>query len=193
MQKLGEAALEVGYPVALKMISSRLAHKTEAGAVALNLKNEESLNLAADKMKIDVTAYDAKAISELFLVEPMSANPLAELIINMRQDPQFGAALVLGSGGVLVELLADSVTLLLPTSPVEIIRAIKSLRVRRLLEGFRGRHAADISKLAEEIYKLSIAFQDDIKTIAEIEINPLFVYQTEFIAIDALIQVSNKK
>ena len=192
-QKLGEAALEVGYPVALKMISSRLAHKTEAGAVALNLQDKDSLNRAAEKMRIDVAAYDAKAISELFLVESMSASPLAELIINMRQDPQFGAALVLGSGGVLVELLADSVTLLLPTRPVEIIRAIKSLQVGRLLEGFRGRPAADIPKLAEEIYKLSIAFQEDIKSIAEIEINPLFVYQTEVTAIDALIQVSNNE
>ena len=191
--KLGEAALEVGYPVALKMISSRLAHKTEAGAVALNLKDKDSLNRAAEEMKIDITAYDPKAASDLFLVEEMSPKPLAELIINLRQDPQFGAALVLGNGGVLVELLADSVTLLLPTRPVEIIRAIKSLRVGRLLEGFRGRPAADIPKLAEEIFKLSIAFQENIKSIAEIEINPLFVYQTEVTAIDALIQVSNKE
>jgi succinyl-CoA synthetase beta subunit len=175
------------------MISSRLAHKTEAGAVALNLKDKDSLNRAAEKMKIDVAAYDAKAISELFLVEAMYANPLAELIINVRQDPQFGVALVLGNGGVLVELLDDSVTLLLPTRPVEIIRAIKSLRVGRVLEGFRGRPSADIPKLAEEIYKLSIAFQENIKTIAEIEINPLFVYQTEVTAIDALIQVSNNE
>jgi len=190
-KKLCEAAIEVGYPVALKMISAQLAHKTEAGAVVLNLIDEHSLNLAAEKMKIDVTAYDAKAVSELFLVEAMSQNPLAELIINMRQDPQFGAALVIGSGGVLVELLADSVTLLLPTTPVEIIRAIKSLRVGRLLEGFRGRPVADISKLADEIYKLAITYQENIETIAEIEINPLFVYQNEVLAIDALIQVSN--
>ena len=190
-KKLCEAAIEVGYPVALKMISAQLAHKTEAGAVVLNLIDEHSLNLAVEKMKIDVTAYDAKAVSELFLVEAMSQNPLAELIINMRQDPQFGAALVIGSGGVLVELLADSVTLLLPTTPVEIIRAIKSLRVGRLLEGFRGRPVADISKLADEIYKLAITYQENIETIAEIEINPLFVYQNEVLAIDALIQVSN--
>ena len=191
--KLGEAAIEVGYPVALKMISAQLAHKTEAGAVVLNLVDEHSLSLAAEKIKIDVTAYDAKAVSELFLVEAMSQNPLAELIINMRQDPQFGAALVLGSGGVLVELLADSVTLLLPTRPVEIIRALKSLRVGRLLEGFRGRTAVDIPKVAEEIFKLCIAYQDHEKTITEIEINPLFVYQAEVSAVDALIQVPVSK
>jgi acyl-CoA synthetase (NDP forming) len=192
-QQLGEAANAVGYPVALKMISRRLAHKTEAGAVVLNLKDEDSLRLAASKMKSDVAAYDAKAVSDLFLVEAMSPNPLAELIINFRQDPQFGAALVLGSGGVLVELLADSATLLLPTRPVEIIRVLKSLRVGRLLEGFRGRPAADIEQVATEIYKLSVTYQKNMKTIAEIEINPLFVYQAEVSAIDVLIQVPNEK
>ena len=192
-QQLGKAANAVGYPVALKMISWRLAHKTEAGAVVLNLKDEGSLRLAASKMKSDVAAYDAKAVSDLFLVEAMSPNPLAELIINFRQDPQFGAALVLGSGGVLVELLADSATLLLPTRPVEIIRVLKSLRVGRLLEGFRGRPAADIEQVATEIYKLSVTYQKNMKTIAEIEINPLFVYQAEVSAIDVLIQVPNEK
>ena len=192
-QQLGKAANAVGYPVALKMISRRLAHKTEAGAVVLNLRDEGSLRLAASKMKSDVAAYDAKAVSDLFLVEAMSPNPLAELIINFRQDPQFGAALVLGSGGVLVELLADSATLLLPTRPVEIIRVLKSLRVGRLLEGFRGRPAADIEQVATEIYKLSVTYQKNMKTIAEIEINPLFVYQAEVSAIDVLIQVPNEK
>jgi acyl-CoA synthetase (NDP forming) len=192
-QQLGKAANAVGYPVALKMISRRLAHKTEARAVVLNLKDEDSLRLAASKMKSDVAAYDAKAVSDLFLVEAMSPNPLAELIINFRQDPQFGAALVLGSGGVLVELLADSATLLLPTRPVEIIRVLKSLRVGRLLEGFRGRPAADIEQVATEIYKLSVTYQKNMKTIAEIEINPLFVYQAEVSAIDVLIQVPNEK
>ena len=192
-QQLGKAANAVGYPVALKMISRRLAHKTEAGAVVLNLKDEGSLRLAASKMKSDVAAYDAKAVSDLFLVEAMSPTPLAELIINFRQDPQFGAALVLGSGGVLVELLADSATLLLPTRPVEIIRVLKSLRVGRLLEGFRGRPAADIEQVATEIYKLSVTYQKNMKTIAEIEINPLFVYQAEVSAIDVLIQVPNEK
>ena len=191
--QIGEAAVEVGYPVALKMISSRLVHKTEAGAVVLNLYDEDALNLAADKMKTDVAAYDAKAVSEFFLIEAMSPNPLAELIINLRQDPQFGAALVLGSGGVLVELLADTVTLLLPTRPVEIIRALKSLRVGPLLEGFRGGQAVDITKVAEEIYKLCITFQEHMKTIVEIEINPLFVYREKVSAIDALVQVPADK
>jgi succinyl-CoA synthetase beta subunit len=81
----------------------------------------------------------------------------------------------------------------LPTRPVEIIRVLKSLRVGRLLEGFRGRPAADIEQVAMEIYKLSVTYQKNMKTIAEIEINPLFVYQAEVSAIDVLIQVPNEK
>ena len=96
---------------------------------------------------------------------------------------------MLGSGGILVELLADSATLLLPTRPVEIIRALKSLQVGPLLEGFRGRPAVDIPKVAAEIYRLCITYQEHVKTIAEIEINPLFVYREKVSAIDALIQV----
>jgi hypothetical protein len=89
----------------------------------------------------------------------------------------------------LVELLSDTATLLLPTRPVEIIRALKSLRVGPLLEGFRGRPAVDIPKVAAEIYRLCITYQEHVKTIAEIEINPLFVYREKVSAIDALIQV----
>jgi len=70
---------------------------------------------------------------------------------------------------------------------------LKSLRVGRLLEGFRGRPAADIEQVAAEIYKLSITYQKNMKTIAEIEINPLFVYRAEVLAIDVLIQVANEK
>ena len=190
VQQLRKAAVEVGYPVALKMINPRLLHKTEAGAVVLNLRDEESLNLAAAKMKSDVLVYDAKAVGELFLVEAMSPDPLVQLVINLRQDSQFGAALVLGSGGVLVELLADSATLLLPTRPSEIIRALKRLRVGSLLEGYRGRPAVDILSVANEIYKLCITFQEHKETLSEIEINPLFVYRTHVSAIDVLMQVS---
>ena len=138
MEQLGAAASEVGFPVVLKMISPLLAHKTEAGAVVLNLKDVDSVSAAAVQMKADVTAYNPKAVADRFLVEVMSPAPLAELIVNLRGDPQFGAALVLGSGGILVELVGDAVTLLLPTSPDDIARALKKLRVGGLLGGSEG-------------------------------------------------------
>ena len=183
---VANAADEVGYPVALKMVSSRLAHKTEAGAVALNLKNEDALHKALAGMKVDVTAYNPEIFQDLFLVEAMAPAPLAELIITLRSDPQFGAVLVIGSGGIFVELIADSATLLLPTSQKQIIRALKSLRVSGLLKGFRGRPMVDLNKVANEVHTLCIAYQDNYESLTEIEINPLFVYPDHVCAVDVL-------
>ena len=183
---VANAADEVGYPVALKMVSSRLAHKTEAGAVVLNLKNEDALRKAVAGMKVDVTAYNQEIFQDLFLVEAMAPAPLAELIITLRSDPQFGAVLVIGSGGIFVELIADSATLLLPTSQKKIIRALKSLRVSGLLKGFRGRPMVDLYKVANEVHTLCIAYQDNYESLTEIEINPLFVYPDHVCAVDVL-------
>ena len=186
-KQLGAAASQIGYPVVLKMISPLLAHKTEAGAVVLNLKEENAVSNAALRMTADVFAYNPKVVTDQFLVEAMLEKPLVELIINLRSDPQFGAALVLGSGGILVELVADSVTLLLPATQEDIVCALKALRVSGLLEGFRGQKKADIQKISMEIHRLCIAYLDDQKSIAEIEINPFFVYSDQVCAVDALL------
>ena len=183
-------ASELGYPVALKMISPLLAHKTEAGAVVLNLKDSDTLVIATKQMKVDVTAYNPKAVTDKFLVEAMSPAPLAELVVTLRRDRQFGAALVLGSGGTLVELVGDVVTLLLPTSPDNIARAVQTLRVGRLLDGFRGRPQADIQNIASEIHRLCVSYLKDYANVSEIEINPLFVYANKVCAVDALIHKS---
>ena len=183
-------ASEVGYPVALKMISPFLAHKTEAGAVVLNLKDSDTLVIATKQMKVDVTAYNPKAVTDKFLVEAMSPAPLAELVVTLRGDRQFGAALVLGSGGTLVELVGDVVTLLLPTSSDNIARAVQTLRVGRLLNGFRGRPKADIQNIASDIHRLCVSYLKDYANVSEIEINPLFVYANKVCAVDALIHKS---
>ena len=181
------AANKIGYPVALKMMSPLLAHKTEAGAVALNLNDAEAVTAAVAQMKTDVRHHTPKAVTDRFLVEAMSPPPLAELIVTLRSDPQFGAALVLGSGGILVELVGDVVTLLLPASPDDIARALKRLRAAQLLGGFRGRPKAELSKIASQIHTLCQAYLQERSTIVEIEINPLFVYSDHVCAVDALL------
>ena len=186
-EQLSEIAHEIGFPVALKMMSPLLAHKTEAGAVALNLNDDAEVSKAAAQMRTDVTEHKPAAVSDRFLIETMSPPPLAELIVTLRSDPQFGAALVLGSGGVLVELVGDAVTLLLPSTAEDIEKALKSLRVARLLGGFRGRPKAELSKIAAEIDTLCQAYLQERATIAEIEINPLFVYSDHVCAVDALV------
>lgn len=182
------AAGAVGYPVALKMMSPGLAHKTEAGAVALNLRNANSVAKALTRMKKAVKTHDPQTVTDRFLVEAMSPDPLAELVITLRRDPQFGAALVLGSGGLLVELIGDTVTLLLPSSADDIATALQNLRSASLLNGFRGRERADIAAVSRSLHALCQAFLQASETVTEIEINPLFVYRDGVLAIDALLQ-----
>ncbi len=189
-QDAAEVADAIGYPVVLKMMSPQLAHKTEAGAVALGIKNAEGLEAALSDMKQSVSAHDTKAVTDSFLVEAMSPAPLAELIVTLRSDPQFGSALVLGSGGILTELVGDAVTLLLPVTPAEIADALGSLRAARLLQGFRGRASVDFEKVATQLHQLCEAFIQEREAIAEIEINPMFVYADHIVAVDTLIHIA---
>ncbi len=186
-RQLPDAVAQIGFPVALKMMSPLLAHKTEAGAVVLNLADIDAVQAAAAQMKLDVADHDPRAVADMFLVEVMSPAPLAELIVTLRIDPQFGAALVLGSGGILVELVGDAVTLLLPSTPDDIVQALQSLRIARLLDGYRGRSQADLPKIAARIHDLCQAYIQERNNVAEIEINPLFVYSDHVCAVDALL------
>ena len=138
-------------------------------------------------MNAAVTAYDKRAVTDSYLIEAMSPAPLAEMIVTLRNCPQFGAALVLGSGGVLTELVGDATTLLLPAAQDDIAGALKSLKVFRLLEGFRGRPSADIDMVVAALNDLCDAFLQAREKVSEIEINPMFVYADHLVAVDALI------
>ncbi|MAC80098.1 MAG: acyl-CoA synthetase [Rhodobacteraceae bacterium] len=184
------AAQALGGPVALKMMGPKLLHKTEAGAVALNLSTPDAIARAAARMRQDVEAYSPGAATDRFLVEAMSPAPLAELIVSIRHDPQFGPALTLGSGGILVELIADAATLLLPASPRDIRAALEKVRAARLLQGFRGRAPADLDALARSLHGLATRVLDMDGKVAEIEINPLFVYPDHVVAVDVLMHVA---
>ena len=183
-----EAARQIGFPVALKMMSPHLPHKTEAGAVALGITDPDALAGALARMTSAVAAHDAAAVTDRFLIEAMAPPPLAELLVTLRRDPQFGAALVLASGGILTELVGDAVTLLLPAAPAEIASALRGLRVARLLDGFRGRPRADLALIAARLHKLATAFLDSRDSLAEVEINPMFIYPDGLLAVDALVQ-----
>lgn len=183
------AAQAIGYPVALKMMGERLAHKTEAGAVMLGIDGPEAMARAVTEMRAGVAAYDPQAVTDVFLVEAMSPRPLAELLVGLRRDPQFGMALTLGSGGVLVELVGDARTVLLPCSQGDIAEALGSLKVARLLAGYRGAAAADLGRIAAQLHRFCDALLEGADDVAEIEINPLFVYPDEVLAVDVLMQV----
>ena len=174
-----ETAKQLGFPVTIKTSSAAIAHKTEAGGVTLNIKTIEEAEAAARKM--------ARLAPDV-LVESMVTGAVAELIIGLKNDPQFGPALVIGAGGVLTELLKDSITLLLPTSREEITRALKSLKVWKLVEGFRGKSGDQQAVIAAIMAVASFAKAHSAH-IEELDVNPLLVLPKGAVAVDALIRM----
>jgi acetate---CoA ligase (ADP-forming) len=174
-----ESANNLGYPVALKISSTTILHKTEVGGVALNLRNSVEVEAAAKRMA---------TLGDELLIEKMVQGAVAELIIGVKSDPQFGLALVIGAGGIFTELLKDSVTLLVPCSEDEIIRALKSLRVWKLIEGFRGKSGDQHATVEaiRSVCKFASSYQNEID---ELDINPLFVLPHGAVAADALIKM----
>lgn len=172
-------AARIGFPVTLKVSSAAIAHKTEAGGVKLNLTSEEEVAAAAQAMA---------HLSDTVLVERMVRGAVAELIIGVNRDPQFGLALVVGAGGVLTELLKDSATLLLPTSRAEIERAVKGLRVWKLIEGFRGK-SGDQDAVFRAIESVAAFAGASGAALDELDVNPLLVLADGAVAVDALIRM----
>jgi acetyl-CoA synthetase len=122
------------------------------------------------------------------LVERMVTGAVAELIIGLTSDPQFGTALVVGAGGILTELLKDSVTLILPTTRSEIERALRTLKVWPLVEGFRGK-SGDQAAVIAAIEAVARFAEANRGLVEEVDVNPLLVLKDGAIAVDALIKM----
>ena len=177
----------LNFPVALKMVSSKILHKTELNAVVLNIEGEFELRAAVKKMRSSVSKKAPNLVSNRYLIEEMANTPLAELIVGIRSDSQFGLSLTIGSGGILVDLIGDVSTIMLPTHSGEISEAIKNLKVFKLLDGFRGKPKVKLKVVVDVIMKLVIFAEENINLISEIEINPMFVYEDSVQMVDALI------
>lgn len=181
----------LGYPLVLKAVSAQLPHKTEAGAVALNLKDSAALSTALETMRASIAAYAPGVAFDQLLLEPMAKAPLAELIVGIKRENDFGLALVIGAGGILVELLKDSRSLLLPTTDGAIRRALLSLRSAALLQGFRGREAADLDALVTAIRAVADYACENAAQLLELDVNPLLVGADGTTAVDALIRLGH--
>ncbi|HEY6630547.1 MAG TPA: acetate--CoA ligase family protein, partial [Rhizobiaceae bacterium] len=158
------AAHEIGFPVALKALG--VAHKSEAGAVVLNLRDEAAVRDASHRLI---------GLGAGLYVERMVEGGVAELIVGITRDPLFGPVLTVGTGGVLVELLKDSATLLLPASREDVEAALRGLKLFPLLDGFRGRPKADIAAAIEAILRIADFALANRDTLAELDVNPLIV------------------
>ncbi|MFV3381051.1 acetate--CoA ligase family protein [Pseudomonas sp. NY15354] len=184
-----EDAARVGYPLVLKAVSAQLPHKTEAGAVALNLRDADALQAALGQMRERIAAYAPGVAFDQVLLEPMAQAPLAELIVGIKREDDFALALVIGAGGVLVELLKDSVNLLLPTTDGAIRNAVLGLRSAALLQGFRGRPAADLDAVVAAIRAVADYACENASQLLELDVNPLMVGAQGTTAVDALIRL----
>lgn len=182
----------LGYPLVLKAVSAQLPHKTEAGAVALNLKDDAALSAALEKMRASIAAYAPGVAFDQLVLEPMAKPPLAELIVGIKRENNFGLALVIGAGGILVELLKDSRSLLLPTTDGAIRQALLSLRSASLLQGFRGREAADLDALVTAIRAVADYACENAAQLLELDVNPLLVGAQGTTAVDALIRLGHE-
>ncbi|VVN48326.1 acetate--CoA ligase family protein [Pseudomonas fluorescens] len=183
------AANSLGYPLVLKAVSAELPHKTEAGAVALNLRDPQALSDALEQMRARIADYAPGVAFDQVLLERMATPPLAELIVGIKRETGFGLALVIGAGGILVELLKDSRSLLLPTTDGAIRNALSSLRSAALLQGFRGREAADLEALVAAIRAVADYACENAGQLLELDVNPLLVGAQGTTAVDALIRL----
>ena len=172
------AAAALGYPVVVKAVGAGLAHKSELGAVALGLTGDQQVRAAVARMA---------ALAPSVLVESMVGDPVAELIVGVRHDPQFGYALTLGAGGVLVEVLRDTVTLLLPATPEQVRAALGRLRIAPVLHGYRGRPAADVAAVVAAVTAVLRYVEVSDGAVTELDVNPLLALPSGAVAVDALI------
>jgi acyl-CoA synthetase (NDP forming) len=184
VQSAEQAALageELGYPIVVKALG--VAHKTEAGAVRLNLRRADEVSAAVREMS---------SLSESYLIEKMVEGAVAELIVGVVRDDQFGPYLLVGGGGVLVELMKDSESLLLPTTKDQVLHALGQLKSAPLFSGFRGAPPADLDAAVDVILAVASLVEDDPTYIVELDINPLMLLAEGqgVVAADALISHS---
>jgi succinyl-CoA synthetase beta subunit len=180
--------IDLAYPVVAKICSSNIGHKTEVGGVRLNITSKHELGTAISDILASVQRHAPDARLEGILIESMIETPVAELMLSLRRDVKFGLILTIASGGVLTEILQDASTLLVPTNDLSILAALDSLRMARLLSGFRGRPAVSRQAILDQIQTL-VRLMNARPDIVEIEINPMMIGSDYAVCADALITV----
>jgi acyl-CoA synthetase (NDP forming) len=174
------AAEELGFPVVVKALG--VAHKTDVGGVRLDLGSVDD---------VSATVTEMSHLSDTHLIEKMVDGVVAELIVGVARDEQFGPYLLVGGGGILVELMRDSASLLLPVTKERVMEALEELKCAPLFHGFRGRPRADLSAAADAILAIAAFVEKDPASIVELDVNPLMLLADGqgVIAADALIRL----
>jgi len=171
-----EIAHKIGFPVVLKIVSPDIVHKTDVGGVILNIKNEEELEKAYQKMMKVVKGNVPNARIDGILVEEM-LKPSVEVIIGGMRDRQFGPVVIFGLGGIFVEVFKDISYGIAPLVREEALDMIKNTRAYKILKGYRGKGPYDVDAIADLMVKTSNFIWTFREYIAEMDLNPVFVYE----------------
>jgi 4-hydroxybutyryl-CoA synthetase (ADP-forming) len=170
-----KAAKKIGFPVVMKIASPQIIHKSDAGGVKVGMSSEKDVRDAFKTIIKNAKKYNEKATIKGILVQEMVKGG-KELIIGSKLEPGFGPVIMLGMGGIYVEVLKDVTFRLAPITNKEADDMINSIKTKKLLEGVRGEKPSDLKKLSELIQKLS-ALVTDFKEIKELDMNPVLVME----------------
>jgi acyl-CoA synthetase (NDP forming) len=174
---------EMGFPVVLKIASSDVVHKSDAGGVKLDLKNATQVEKAYREIMASIKEKFPKAAIDGVSVQPM-AKPGVEVIIGMSKDAQFGPVLMFGLGGILVEILKDVSFRIVPLVRRDAREMIREIKGYPVLEGYRGKEPANVSALEDMLLKVS-DFVEKNPEIKELDLNPVFASKDGAVAVDA--------
>lgn len=183
--KAVHVAHQLGFPVALKVDSADILHKSDCGGVALHLQSAQSVRNAYARMMEQIKEQAPEATVNGVVVSAMAA-PGLELILGMHRDPQFGPVIVFGMGGIAVELFRDVSMRLLPLSEEEALSMLREIKGAPLLRGFRGQRMVDEKALAAGLVKLA-RIAEEHEDIVEIDLNPVIAYPEGMVVVDARI------
>jgi acyl-CoA synthetase (NDP forming) len=174
---------EIGYPCVLKVSSTDITHKSDAGGVKVGLKDEVEVAGAYAAIMDSCRAKYPAAVIEGVTVQNM-ARPGLEVIVGMATDAQFGPVLMFGLGGVWVEVLKDVSFKIVPLTRTDAANAVREIRAARLLDGFRGSEPVDTSALEDILMRVS-EFVAKTPEVKEMDLNPIFAYPDGAVAVDA--------
>jgi len=181
-------ASKIGYPVAMKIVSPDIVHKTEAGGVRLNLKDNSDVAKSFSEIIASAKAYDSKAEISGVIITPMEGTG-REVIIGMTKDPTFGATIMFGLGGTFVEALKDVAFRIAPLTSRDAREMVQEIRGYRVLTGIRGQKAVSIDAIVNIILRISALVMDHPK-ISELDLNPVFTFEDHASIVDARILVT---
>lgn len=189
-REAADLADRIGYPVAVKLASTEIVHKTEAGGVKLGLRTRDEVRAAFEEIRRTLASQGKTSALEGVLVQPMLSGT-AEVLLGMTQDHVFGPVLAFGMGGIHVEILRDVAFRVVPLTDADAADMIREIRGNRLLEGYRGHPAGDVPALEEALLRLS-RLVESIEIISEIDLNPVFALEPGrgYRIVDARIRVA---